>query len=287
MKRLKKRLHLLVVPHRHNHYRPHLVRRYGLLAVLAVVVGLQLSYNYTQTGSVLGRVTTVTPGALLASTNEQRAAEGLAALTLDTQLSEAATNKARDMLQQGYWSHEAPDGTEPWVWIDRVGYSYVRAGENLAKNFSSAGATVVAWMNSPAHRKNVLSDEYKDVGFASVDGQLNGQLTTVTVAFYGTRNETAVAGVSAERTMQEPATNARITLASRIGIALQSLTPAAVTSLALLFVAITVAVTAHLYRNKLPKNRRVSWYKQHGAMKASGLLSIAAFVVLLYGGGQL
>ena len=288
IKRFKKRLHLLLVPQRDNYYRPHLVRRYGLLVVLALAIGLQFGHNYTQTGSVLGRVTSVTPAALLASTNEQRLAAGLAGLNLDSQLNQAAKQKAEDMLARNYWSHDAPDGTEPWVWIDKSGYNYVRAGENLAKNFSSADATMAAWMNSESHRQNVLSDNYSDVGFASVNGQLDGQPATVTVAFYGTKKQdAAVAGATSDRSVAEAPVNASISPATRIGMALLSLTPAAVTSLALLFVAVTVSLTAHIYRSKLPKNRRQTWYKQHGAIKATGLLSIAAFIVLIYGGGQI
>ena len=87
--------------------------------------------------------------------------------------------------------------------------------------------------------------------------------------------------------MEMAAIDVTLTPAARIGIALQSLTPAAITSLALIFIATTVAVTAHFYRSKLPKQRRESWYKHHGAAKATGLLTMAAFIVLLYGGGQL
>ena len=288
VKRFKKRLHLWIVPHRNNHYRPHLVRRYGILAVLGVMIGLQFGYNFTQTGSVLGRVTTVTPAALLASTNDARASQSLPALRIDARLSEAAANKARDMLARGYWSHDAPDGTEPWVWLDEAGYSYNRAGENLARSFSSAQATVTAWMDSPSHRDNILNTAYSDVGFAAIDGEMDGKATTIIVAFYGEAASPAqVAGAKVERVTEEAVVDANITPVSRIGIALQSLTPAAAIGLMLLLVAATVAATAHFYRKKLPKHRLESWYKHHGVVKASGLLSVAAFVVLLYGGGQL
>lgn len=288
IKRLGRRIHLSLVPHRHNHYRPHLIRRYGLLAVIGIAIGLQFGYNYTETGSVLGRVTTITSVGLLTSTNEERTKSDLPALQLNSQLSQAAAAKAHDMLEHGYWGHTAPDGTEPWVWIDRAGYSYSKAGENLAKNFSSADAVVSAWMNSPSHRENVLGANYQDVGFATAEGEVDGRPTTVTVAFYGAPQRSLVAGLTTtSRATQPSSVNTNLTLAARMGVALQSLTPAALTSLALLLVAATVAITAHFYRRKLPRQRRESWYKHHGVVKAAGLLSIAAFIVLLYGGGQL
>ncbi len=287
LKRMGRKVHLFLVPHKQNHYRPHLIRRYGLLALVALVVGLQFGYNYTQTGSVMGKVTVITPAGLLASTNDQRLAHHLTALRLDPQLNEAAAAKARDMLQKGYWAHSAPDGTEPWVWVEQAGYSYSKAGENLAKNFASADSVVSAWMDSSSHRDNVLGAAYQDVGFATATGQLNGEPTTVTVAFYAVRQQSLVAGFTTPVAASKAAVDAPLTPAARIGIGLQSLTPAAITSLALLFVAVTVAITAQFYRKQLPRKRQASWYKHHGTVKATGLLSIAAFIILLYGGGQL
>ncbi len=291
LKRLKKQLVLWLVPVRDNHYRPLLVRRYGLLAVLGVVIGLQFGYNYTQTGNILGRATTVTPSSLLTLTNHARSEHGLAGLSLSPQLAQAAQAKAQDIIDRQYWSHTAPDGTEPWYWIEQTGYDYVTAGENLAKNFATAGATVTAWLESQEHRDNILQATYTDVGFAVAEGQLDGRPSTVVVALYASPIQ-AVAGAQTSST----STTARpvvgdsatqpLTIASRIGLMLQAMTPAALTSLALLFVAITVALTAHIYRGKLPRNRRESWYKHHGGIKATGLLAIAAFIVLIYGGGQ-
>lgn len=287
IKRFGKRFYQLVVPNANNHYRPHLVRRYGLLIVLGLVIGIQSGYNYTHTGSVLGRVTTITSAGLLVSTNDQRADNQLGPLQLNSQLSQAAAAKAHDMITKGYWDHIAPDGTEPWEWIDNSGYVYQEAGENLAKNFSTAGAAVAAWMDSPSHRSNILSNTYQDVGFAVVNGKINNAPTTIIVAFYASPVKEGVAGITTQRAVRGALSDVALTPAARVGVAIQSLTPAAITSLALLFVALTVSITAHFYRSRLPRQRRESWYKHHGVVKASGLLTIAAFIVLLYGGGQI
>ena len=192
------------------------------------------------------------------------------------------------MLFRGYWDHVSPEGVEPWEWIEGAGYSYQQAGENLAKNFSTAGATITAWMNSEPHRDNVLNSEFRDVGFATVYGDIAGEPSTITVAMYALPAEQPqVAAATGSNVLPTIAEGASLAPATRMGVALQSLTPAAIISLALLLVAVTVAVTSHFHRSKLPKKRRESWYKNHGAVKASGLLSIAAFIVLLYGGGQI
>lgn len=283
----KKHLRLFLVPHKGNDYRPHLIRRYGLMVLLVLVIGLQLVYNLTKTGSVLGRVTNVTSSGLLVSTNDVRKANRLSDLKINQQLSQAAQEKAQDMIQKGYWSHVSPDGTQPWYWIDTTGYNYEAAGENLAKNFSTSQAVITAWMDSKTHRANVLSTSYQDVGFGMADGDVDGKYTSVVVALYAEPITTAVAGAKVEKSINQSSSDSGISLMSRIGLGIESLTPAAIVSVMLLLVAAAVAITAHFYRSKLPKRLRQTWYRHHGAAKASGLLTVAAFVVLLYGGGQI
>ncbi len=283
MKRMQKRLHLLFMPHKHNHYRPHLIRRYGIIAILTAVIGVQVGYNFTQTGTILGDTTDITANGLLAATNTERAEHSQPPLVLNEQLSRAAQAKARDMLAQDYWSHNAPDGTEPWKWIDDEAYGYSEAGENLAKNFHTATTVTTAWMDSPSHRANVLNGAYRDVGFAIAHGDLGGETdTTLVVAMYGAPTDGVVQGV--QHNAQPAVTVGSLSVMDRIGLAIQSLTPAAIVAIALLFVATTIAITAHAYRSKLPKHLQTSWYKQHGAVKASGFLVIASMIVLTYGG---
>jgi hypothetical protein len=91
------------------------------------------------------------------------------------------------MLAKGYWAHNAPDGTTPWVFIKAAGYEYLYAGENLARGFTTAPDTVNAWMASPGHKENILSPKYKDVGFAIVTGTLTGEETVLIVQEFGNR----------------------------------------------------------------------------------------------------
>src|SRR5690606_28313263 len=119
------------------------------------------------------------------STNKERLKDGLEPLRVDNRLTLAATKKAQDMLANDYWAHTSPQGVSPWEWIKDARYGYSYAGENLAKNFSTAGSVVNAWMHSENHRDNVLNAHYRDVGFGVVDGKLDGQPTTLVVAMYG------------------------------------------------------------------------------------------------------
>ena len=293
VRKTKQKTALAFVPKKENQYRPHLIRRYGLLLIISVAIALQFGYNFTKTGSVLGRVVNITPAGLLAATNDQRAKEGLPSLRESERLSKAAMLKANDIIQNQYWDHTSPSGVEPWQWIQKTNYTYSEAGENLARDFSTADGTVAGWMASEKHRENMLKPSYSDVGFAVTNGELNGKPTTIVVALYAKpaanniNLNTGPYTVSAAPVESDNSPIEPLTAAARIGIAIQSLTPAAVTSLALIFVAATVATTSHIYRKKLPKKLQKTWYKDHGVIKAAGLFAIAAFIVLLYGGGAL
>ena len=288
-KRVKKALHrhikLALVPHKANQYRPHLIRRYGLVTMLAVIVLAQVFYNFSTSGTVLGGETTATAQELLADTNNERSKQQLPSLVMDNSLSQAANLKAQDMFKQQYWAHDAPNGTTPWDWFKTVGYNYSYAGENLAKNFRTSDAVMTAWMASPEHHANIVNSHYSQVGFAVVNGMLNGKSTTLIVALYGAPSGVSSVVASTETTLTsvgEP-----VGLATRLGMAIQSMTPVAIGSILVLLLGIIVAFIAHTYRNKLPKTLRQSWYRHHGLMKLGAMVSFCFVILILYSGGQI
>lgn len=105
---------------------------------------------------------------LLSGINEKRTQEGLTPLTLNNRLNESAQLKAEDMNKKRYWAHVSPSGEQPWVWFKKVQYFYTRAGENLAKCYSTNAQAVEAWWNSPTHKDNILGD-YTEAGFGFVE----------------------------------------------------------------------------------------------------------------------
>lgn len=135
----------------------------------------------------LAYATNVSHNGLLSSTNSERSAQGRASLSINSSLNNAAQAKANDMTTRNYWSHNTPDGQEPWVFIQAAGYSYLKAGENLAYGFATSSETIQGWMNSPTHRDNMLDPEYTEVGFGfsnSSNYNSSGE-ETVVVAMYG------------------------------------------------------------------------------------------------------
>lgn len=147
----------------------------------------------------MGTSVDITSQELLLFTNQDRQKEGLSALTINNQLSQAAALKATDMFGKNYWAHNAPEGTTPWFFIKEAGYVYVYAGENLARGFNSSEDVVKAWMASPSHRENMLSKNYQDVGFAVVPGKLNGEDTVLVVEMFGGKGEVPIAKESNEK----------------------------------------------------------------------------------------
>ncbi|OGL29356.1 hypothetical protein A3D14_01140 [Candidatus Saccharibacteria bacterium RIFCSPHIGHO2_02_FULL_47_12] len=157
--------------------------------VFIVIIGLLFNFNWhsSRKGATLPYATSMSISSLLSSTNSNRAGNGSAALSLNSQLNQAAQAKANDMVARNYWSHNTPDGQEPWVFISNAGYNYQKAGENLAYGFLTSDDTVAGWMNSPPHKANLLDSSFTEVGFGfanSSNFNSDGE-ETVVVAMYG------------------------------------------------------------------------------------------------------
>ena len=136
--------------------------------------------------NILGYAANISPDEVVRLTNEKRAQNGLAPVSLNSTLSQAAQAKAADMLNKDYWAHVAPDGTQPWKFFLDFGYRYRFAGENLARDFTNPSSAVDAWMASPSHKENMLNPKYKEIGVAVIEGDLAGVDTTIVVQFFGT-----------------------------------------------------------------------------------------------------
>lgn len=277
-------LKMIFVPHKKNGYRPHVIRSYGLVAVIFIVLGIQAGYNLAVTGSVLGRQTTITVSSLLKSTNDARELAGQLPLSINEQLNQAAYLKAQDMFAKQYWAHDAPDGTKPWSFFGSVGYNYDTAGENLAKNFASTSAVMTAWLNSPEHKANIVSSDYVDVGFAIVSGDIDSESTSIVVALYG--KPISVLGYSSN-SFSDAKSSGQFSILSQFSVAVQSLTPIASLGLVIILAAFLSAAMAHKHRHKLPKKLRLSWYRHHGLYKATGLAIFALILLFAYAGGQI
>jgi uncharacterized protein YkwD len=115
--------------------------------------------------------------ALMCEIDRVRAKRDLARLRDNDLLDRASRRHAADMVQRLYFSHETPDGAGPTDRARKVGYVKAscswRIGEVLAWGVagrSTAAATVDAWMESPDHRKILVSRRYGELGTGMVAG---------------------------------------------------------------------------------------------------------------------
>lgn len=183
MEKIKTFIHHLFVPHEENNFRAKSLHTDFLTVYLVIAFLMMIAFK--QGNNVLGFATDISVDKLYQLTNEQRQNNNLHPLTLNAALTLAAQRKAENMFAENYWSHYSPDGKTPWDFILGAGYQYEYAGENLAKNFLFSSGVVDAWMNSATHRENILKKEYTDVGYAIVNGVLNGEQTTIVVQEFG------------------------------------------------------------------------------------------------------
>lgn len=182
----EKMVHLFV-PRESNNHKAKILHPSSLIIIASLFVVFQGLINFLPNlrPSILGYAAQISPEEVIRLTNQKRTEAGLSPLTYNQTLSGAAYTKGRDMIDRDYWAHVAPDGTQPWKFFSDFGYRYRYAGENLARDFSSAGATVDAWMNSPTHRDNILNPKYKEIGIGVTEGDLAGIDTTIVVQFFG------------------------------------------------------------------------------------------------------
>lgn len=94
--------------------------------------------------------------------NQQRRANGKPDLTLNKTLCANAAVRAEEISRDDWFSHQRPDGT---MCFTAVTVDYMTCGENIAYGTRTASATVAAWMDSPGHRANILSDKFTQAGF--------------------------------------------------------------------------------------------------------------------------
>lgn len=171
------------IPNKENRYKPILLRKVAL--VVYTVILLLVNTFGGLVGIPEAMASSITPANIIQLTNQQRASMDLNTLNTSAKLAAAAQAKANNMFEKQYWDHFGPDGETPWMFISQAGYSYVYAGENLAKGFRTAEGVHEAWMASPTHKTNIVSGNYKDIGVAVVQGTLLGSDTILVVQMFG------------------------------------------------------------------------------------------------------
>lgn len=182
-----------LIPHKDNDYKPHLLRERSVIVLASIALILfctSLGSSYILNKTDFGAA--VLPAVLVDMTNTQRLAEGGKILAVNPTLEAAALMKAKDMAENQYFAHTSPTGLTPWYWFTKAGYRFVYAGENLAVNFTESIDVKNAWVASPSHHANLISDKFDEVGIATYQGIYEGQPTTFVVQLFGKRPQAKI-----------------------------------------------------------------------------------------------
>jgi uncharacterized protein YkwD len=135
---------------------------------------------------------------VLAAINELRTSNGLSELRLNTALSLAALGHSQSMARRGFFSHDGYNGAPFWTRI-KPRYRPQRGnfwgvGENMVWSSPdlSADEAIQMWLDSPPHRKNLLTPAWREVGLGAVHalgapGVYQGLDVTILTADFGVR----------------------------------------------------------------------------------------------------
>lgn len=116
---------------------------------------------------------------MIALVNEERKKAGVPPLAYDLRLRLAARTHSADMFIKGYFSHYTPAGESVADRAQEVGVSFAVVGENLAFAPSLEMAHQ-GLMNSPGHKANILSQDYRKIGIgAAVSSEYGIMFTQV------------------------------------------------------------------------------------------------------------
>jgi uncharacterized protein YkwD len=136
---------------------------------------------------------------VLANVNLLRRQHGLAALRLSSKLAAAARSHSTEMAQRGYFSHNSANGASFDKRISRFysagGKRFWSVGENLLWSSPdvSASSALDMWLNSPPHKKILLTGRWREIGLAAVHvqsapGSFGGREVTIVTADFGVRH---------------------------------------------------------------------------------------------------
>lgn len=109
--------------------------------------------------------------------NKERTTRGFEALLFDSSLRVVARVQSADMFKRGYFSHYSQEGQNVADRAREAGVSYLVIGENLAfaPTLELAHQGLI---NSPGHRANILSSDFKKIGIGVASSTNFGMMFT-------------------------------------------------------------------------------------------------------------
>jgi len=202
------RLKDLFIPYAGNDYKPQALHPqrlffHALSAILIKVLVIGFVITIPISAWLTPDVLLEQAKKIIALTNKIRQSAGVSLLVENSLLTQAAYNKAEDMILNQYFAHIGPDKKTVSDWLAGVNYKYAVAGENLAMGFSGAEEVVNGWVKSQTHYANIIDPDFSETGVGLSSGLYENYDTTLVAQFFGS-SQPAVP-VAATREKSNPA----------------------------------------------------------------------------------
>jgi uncharacterized protein YkwD len=124
--------------------------------------------------------------------NIEREKSGASPLVWCPLLAQVATKHSQDMVDRQFFDHDNPDGVTPDEREKNAGYDYTLSGENIAVGQRTVREVMVAWMDSPGHRANILTPEFTHFGSGIARGNFEGAKSIYWTQNFGAGGNCAV-----------------------------------------------------------------------------------------------
>jgi uncharacterized protein YkwD len=140
----------------------------GIALIAAIAGRVYLNTKRPQTVEQIAGVS-AEEARILDLVNRERTKAGLTPLKLSGRLAVAARGHSYDMALRHYFSHQSADGVSAEQRIRGSGIDYDDMAENIYMDDLPditliPERAVKAWLNSPGHRKNMLSANLTETG---------------------------------------------------------------------------------------------------------------------------
>ncbi len=178
------------IPHEGNNYRPKALQPkrlffYGISALITKVIVFTVAVSIPLSAWLTPNTLYEEAKKIINLTNQVRINIGINTLIENEKLNESAMYKAQDMLINQYFAHTSPAGKRLSDWMNKVGYNYRFAGENLAIGFDTPESVIDAWKNSPTHYSNIIDPDYTEIGVGVISGKYNSYDTILIAQHFG------------------------------------------------------------------------------------------------------
>ncbi len=112
---------------------------------------------------------------ILELVNSARVSAGVGELTYSEELAKVAMDKAEDMVENGYFSHQSKIYGTPFEMMRSYGISFKAAAENIAGN-QTVERAFYSWMASDSHKENILNPDYDEMGVGVCISPIYGKI---------------------------------------------------------------------------------------------------------------